>query len=175
MEIRAPYAFIGLFVLTAIVAVFGFVYWLHNTGGLGERTVYRVRFENSVSGLLKGAAVLFNGVRVGEVTDLQLTPENPRQVMVTIAVAPTTPVRTDTQVDLDFHGLTGATVVTLAGGNMAAPALTSSRGEPPVLVAGAAAGQSMTQIVRLAAQRLETMLADNGEAVRNTIANLSTL
>jgi phospholipid/cholesterol/gamma-HCH transport system substrate-binding protein len=174
MEIRAPYAFIGLFVLTAIVAVFGFVYWLHNTGGLGERTVYRVRFENSVSGLLKGAAVLFNGVRVGEVTDLQLTPENPRQVMVTIAVAPTTPVRTDTQVDLDFQGLTGVPVVTLAGGNMAAPALTSSRGEPPVLVAGAAAGQSMTQIVRLAAQRLETMLADNAEALRNTIANLST-
>src|ERR1700687_1543006 len=148
MEIRAPYAFIGLFVLSAIVAVFGFVYWLHHAGGLGERTVYRVRFENSVSGLLKGAAVLFNGVRVGEVTDLQLTPENPRQVMVTIAgaptpenprqarvtiaVAPTTPVRTDTQVDLDFQGLTGVPVVTLAGGNMAAPALTSSRGEPPV-------------------------------------------
>ena len=34
MEIRAPYALIGLFVLTVIVAAFGFVYWLHNTGDL---------------------------------------------------------------------------------------------------------------------------------------------
>ena len=28
METRAPYALIGLFVLAAIGAVFGFVYWL---------------------------------------------------------------------------------------------------------------------------------------------------
>ena len=36
METRAPYVLIGLFVLAAIAAVFGFVYWLHNTGGLGD-------------------------------------------------------------------------------------------------------------------------------------------
>jgi phospholipid/cholesterol/gamma-HCH transport system substrate-binding protein len=57
METRAPHALIGLFVLTVIAAGFGFVYWLHNSGGLTERTVYRVRFENTVSGLLTGAAV----------------------------------------------------------------------------------------------------------------------
>ena len=68
METRAPYALIGLFVMAVIGAVFGFVYWLHNSGGLSERTVYRVHFENTVSGLLKGASVLFNGIRVGEVT-----------------------------------------------------------------------------------------------------------
>ena len=47
METRAPYAVIGAFVIAITVAVFGFVYWLHNTGGFGERTVYRVRFETS--------------------------------------------------------------------------------------------------------------------------------
>ena len=79
METRAPYALIGLFVLAVIGAVFGFVYWLHNSGGLGERAVYRVRFENTVSGLLTGAAVLFNGIRVGEVTDLGLNPDDPQR------------------------------------------------------------------------------------------------
>ena len=117
MEIRAPYALIGVFVLAVIGAVFGFVYWLHNTAGLGERTVYRVRFENTVSGLLKGAAVLFNGIRVGEVTELQLDPKNPKQVMATIAVVAGTPVRSDTQAGLDFQGLTGVPVVTLQGGS----------------------------------------------------------
>src|SRR6516164_6646985 len=97
METRAPYALIGLFVLAAIGAVFGFAYWLNNTGGLSERAVYRVRFENTVSGLLTGAAVLFNGIRVGEVTALGLNPDDPRQVMATIAVVAATPVRSDTE------------------------------------------------------------------------------
>jgi len=35
METRAPYTLIGLFVVAAIGAVFGFVYWINNTGGLG--------------------------------------------------------------------------------------------------------------------------------------------
>ncbi|ODR96116.1 hypothetical protein AUC69_15180 [Methyloceanibacter superfactus] len=64
METRARYALIGLFMLAIIVASFGFVYWLENKGGFGERETYRVRFESSVSGLLVGSAVLFNGIRV---------------------------------------------------------------------------------------------------------------
>ena len=77
METRAPFVIVGAFVLAAIVAVFGFVYWLQNTGGLGPRTSYHVQFEGSVPGLLVGAAVLFNGIRVGEVTDLGLAPGQP--------------------------------------------------------------------------------------------------
>ena len=45
METRAPFVVVGAFVLAAIVAVFGFVYWLQNTGGLGPRTSYHVQFE----------------------------------------------------------------------------------------------------------------------------------
>ena len=47
METRAPFVIVGAFVLAAIVAVFGFVYWLQNTGGLGPRTSYRVQFEGA--------------------------------------------------------------------------------------------------------------------------------
>src|SRR5712671_156733 len=74
METRAPFVVVGAFVLAAIAAVFGFVYWLHNTGGLGPRATHHVQFDGSVPGLLVGAAVLFNGIRVGEVTDLGLAP-----------------------------------------------------------------------------------------------------
>ena len=116
METRAPFVVVGAFVLAAIAAVFGFVYWLHNTGGLGPRTTYHVQFEGSVPGLLVGAAVLFNGIRVGEVTDLGLAPDNPRGVNATISVASTTPVRADTKVGLEFQGLTGVPVIALEGG-----------------------------------------------------------
>ena len=50
METRAPFIIVGAFVLAAIGAVFGFVYWLHNTAGTGARTVHHVQFEGSVSG-----------------------------------------------------------------------------------------------------------------------------
>ena len=116
METRAPFIIVGAFVLAAIGAVFGFVYWLHNTAGTGVRTVHHVQFEGSVSGLLVGAAVLFNGIRVGEVTDLGLAANSPRKVDATIAVASGTPVHADTKVGLDFQGLTGVPVIALEGG-----------------------------------------------------------
>ena len=92
METRARYALIGAFMLAVIAASFAFVYWLENKGGFGERAYYRLRFENSVSGLQGGSAVLFNGIRVGEVTALALDPDHPDQVIATIGVVSGTPV-----------------------------------------------------------------------------------
>ena len=62
METGARYALIGAFMLAVIAASFAFVYWLENKGGFGERSYYRLRFENSVSGLQTGSvAGLLNG------------------------------------------------------------------------------------------------------------------
>jgi phospholipid/cholesterol/gamma-HCH transport system substrate-binding protein len=174
METRAPYTLIGLFVVAAIGAVFGFVYWLNNAGGFRERAIYRVRYENTVSGMLIGSAVLFNGIRVGEVTELKLDPENPRQVTATVAVAAGTPVRADTMASIDFQGLTGVAVVTLSGGKPDSPRLAAGGGEPPLIVADPLAGQNLTQAARTALQRLDGILADNSTAIKNTMANLST-
>ena len=116
MEIRSRYTLIGLFTLGVISAGFAFVYWLNTSAGLGQRAFYRIRYDSPVSGLLKGSAVLFNGIRVGEVSELGLAPGKPRGVNATISVAATTPVRSDTKVGLEFEGLTGAPVITLEGG-----------------------------------------------------------
>ncbi len=167
METRAPFVVVGAFVLAAIVAVFGFVYWLHNTGGLGPRATYHLQFDGSVPGLLVGAAVLFNGIRVGEVTDLGLAPDSPRRVNATISVASTTPVRADTKVGLEFQGLTGVPVVALEGGT----SLVNSGGVP-TLIAEPGAGEGMTQAARDALRRVDSVLADNAEPLKNTIANL---
>jgi phospholipid/cholesterol/gamma-HCH transport system substrate-binding protein len=167
METRAPFVVVGAFVLAAIAAVFGFVYWLHNTGGLGPRATYHVQFDGSVPGLLVGAAVLFNGIRVGEVTDLGLAPDSPRRVNATISVASTTPVRSDTKVGLEFQGLTGVPVVALEGG-----VLLANSGEVSTLIADPGAGEGMTQAARSALRRVDSVLADNAEPLKNTIANL---
>ncbi|MET4295744.1 phospholipid/cholesterol/gamma-HCH transport system substrate-binding protein [Bradyrhizobium sp. LB8.2] len=169
METRAPYVLIGSFVLAAILAVFGFVYWLNNTGGIGPRASYHVQFHGPVPGLLVGAGVLFNGIRVGEVTQLGLASDNPRFVNATISVASTTPVRADTEVGLDFQGLTGVPVVTLEGGM-----IVGESSETLTLTAEAGAGQSMTQAARDALRRVDSVLQDNSGPLKDTIANFKT-
>jgi phospholipid/cholesterol/gamma-HCH transport system substrate-binding protein len=174
MEIRARYVLVGLFSLAIIVAGFGFVYWLNNVGGLSERTSYRIRFENSVSGLLLGSAVQFNGIRVGEVTGLKLNPQDPRQVVVTITVAADTPVRSDTKVGLVFGGLTGVPEVALTGGTPGASLPEAADGGPPLLVAATSSTQDWTEAAREAFTRIDQLLADDSEALKNTLANLET-
>ena len=61
-------------------------------------------FDSSVSGLQVGGNVLFNGIRVGEVTNLRLDPDKPSQVVAMLAVNKSTPIRSDTRVGLEFAG-----------------------------------------------------------------------
>ena len=173
MEIKARYVLIGLFTLASIVAGFAFVYWLETTGGLGKRTSYEVRFHNTVSGLLTGSAVLFNGIRVGEVTGLKLVPNEPKEIDVTITVDANAPVRTDTQASLDFQGLTGAAVVTLTGGSADAPPLKASPGRLPALAASETAGQTMSEAARQAFARIDKVLSENSGDLRTMVSNLT--
>jgi len=118
-----------------VLGVFGFVYWFQNIGGAGERAYYSVVFDGSVSGLRTGATVLFNGIRVGEVTSLKLNPKHPKQVVAVIAIEKKVAVRRDTEVGLEFQGLTGIASVSLKGGTPAAPVLEGSKDNPPEFAA----------------------------------------
>jgi phospholipid/cholesterol/gamma-HCH transport system substrate-binding protein len=149
--------------------VFGFIYWLNNAGGIGKRDTYQLVFNGPVPGLLVGAGVLFNGIRVGEVTALEFVADRPHDVRATIAIAKHTPVRADTRVGLDFQGLTGVPVVSLEGGdNAEAPQVMGP------LVAEKGAGQSMTQAARDALRRVDMVLSDNAAPLHETIGNIGT-
>jgi phospholipid/cholesterol/gamma-HCH transport system substrate-binding protein len=162
METRGNYVLIGLFAVSVVVAAFAFVFWFHNIGGTAKRTVYMVRFDRSASGLRPGSAVLFNGIRMGEVTKLTLNPADPHQVLATIEVDLKAPVRTDTSVGLDFQGLTGIASIALTGGSIAAPPLVSTDGNPPMLIADASASQDVTRAARDVLQRIDNLLVEGG-------------
>ncbi len=159
--------------LAVIVASFSFVYWMGTPTGIGERALYTIRFENTVSGLSKGAGVQFNGVRVGEVTDLRFDAANGGRVIATVAVAGGTPVRSDTRVGMDFQGVTGIPVVTFEGGS-GQPLAPGPGGTPPLLIADPSAGQGMTQMARTALKNFNTILEDNSEPLKSAIANINT-
>ena len=76
-------------------------------------------------------------------------------------------MRSDTKVGLEFQGLTGVPVIALEGGTLLA-----NSGEVPTLVAEPGAGQGMTQAARDALRRVDSVLAENAEPLKNTIANL---
>jgi phospholipid/cholesterol/gamma-HCH transport system substrate-binding protein len=172
METRANYVLIGLFTLAVIAGAFGFVYWFSNAGGTGERVRYAVVFNGPVSGLRTGASVLFNGIRVGEVTELQLDPALPRQVIAVMAVDRTVPVRADTGIGLDFQGLTGIASISLKGGSPAAPL---PPGDPPRLVADQGVTQDVAQSAREVLRRIDSLVSDNQDSVRVSLRNIEKL
>lgn len=172
MEIRARYTLMGLFTLAVIAAGFGFTYWLNSAGGLGGRSYYRVSFDSPVAGLLRGSGVLFNGIRVGEVTGLKLDPTRPRVTTASIAVDRDAPVRADTRVTIEFQGLTGAPVIALIGGDANAPLLAAASGEAPVLIAEKDAGQGMGQAARDVLRHIDTVVTTNADPLRSLIGNI---
>jgi len=174
METKANYTVIGLFTLVVIIGVFGFVYWFQNIGGTGERAFYRVQFEGSVSGLRTGASVLFNGIKVGEVTDLKLNPARPKEVTATVSIDNAVTVRRDTEIGLEFQGLTGIAALSLKGGNPSLPALVGSKENPPVLIAPPGATTDVTQAARDTLRRVDDFIAENQKAFHSALQNIDT-
>lgn len=167
METRANYVLVGLFALAVIVGGFVFVYWFNAPGGGSDRKHYEVVFDGSVSGLKPGAWVLFNGLRVGDVTNLRIDPDAPRQVIADILVDDRIVIRKDTAVGLEFQGLTGFASVSLRGGSASSPPL-----DPPILRADSNATQDVTSAARSVLRRLDTVVADNEASLRVSLKNL---
>lgn len=174
METHARYIAVGAFVLAIIIAGFGFVYWLNNSGELGAQSIYRVGFETPISGLQIGAAVEFNGIRVGEVTGLSFDKGDPRRVIATIAIDQNIPLRADTKVSVVFQGLMGSPAILLTGGSANSPLLASNPAQPPFLAADPEATQDLTQAARQTLQHVDNVLQDNAASIKSTIDNLKT-
>lgn len=174
MERRANYVLIGLFTFAAIAAAFAFIFWIHHTSDKKTGVAYRVIFDGAVSGLRVGSSVLFNGIRVGEVTALKLEPEAPSQVTALIIVNKATPIRADTYVGLEFTGLTGIAAVSLKGISTTAPLLEKEEGEPPSLRADLSASQDMMQAARDVLAKADAVIVANQEDLRKAVQNLTT-
>ncbi|MGH6841559.1 MAG: MlaD family protein, partial [Methylocella sp.] len=153
METRANYALIGVFTLAVIAAAFGFVIWFSGTEKPGGHQTYKITFTGSVSGLSVGGAVLFNGVRVGAVTKIDLLPQDPSSVVALIDVDANVPVRTDTKARLEYTGFTGVASVALTGGAPDAPSLATSPKHPGVIVAERSEFQDIVAMARQVANQ----------------------
>jgi len=156
-----------------VLGGFTFVYWIKAVGGFGERAVYNIRFEQPVSGLATGANVLFNGIRAGAVSYIELAPNNPKRVTVTISLDPNTPVRADTQVSISSLGVTGAVAIALKGGSAQAPRLIPENGQPPLLVAEADAGRTLTESAQETLRHIDDILNQNAKPLNTATTGIA--
>jgi phospholipid/cholesterol/gamma-HCH transport system substrate-binding protein len=179
METRAKHITVGAFVLTSVLAIAFFVFWLARFQGEAKYYDYFVRFSGSVSQLRIDSTVLFGGIPVGRVTDVSIDPENSELARVDLAIREGTPIRVDSLATLELQGIAGGVVVQISRGTKTAALL-----EPDSEIK--AGPSALEQIVRRVpdllskidgiTDRMNDLLSDrNRQAFSNSLANLEAI
>jgi phospholipid/cholesterol/gamma-HCH transport system substrate-binding protein len=165
---RASNFILGAVTLAAIGAAFGGFLASRKYHAIAQRGPLRVVFEGSASGLLKGGAVNFDGVQVGEVLSVKL--DGPRKIVALTTVENSAPIRKDTVVGLEAQGLTGIMAIALTGGEAAAAPVPLDADGVPTLTADL----SETQSIRDTLHNVDHVLVDNRETMKNGMLSFET-
>lgn len=182
METRASYTLVGTFVLVLMVGLAGFVIWLAKFSSDVQYDEYQIYFAGSVTGLSPAATVSYRGIPVGHVTGIEIDPKDIDKVLVTIQVASTTPVRTDTVASIEMQGITGVAYVQLTGGSDSAPDLEPAAGQEVAVIT--AANSALDQVFKSAPDMINSAIQlmnrgsallsdDNLASISATLASVS--
>jgi len=134
MERNAHYAAIGLATLVLFLGLILFAVWLARFQFAKEYDQYDIVFYGPVRGLSEGGEVHFNGIKVGEVTDLQLDRQNPNKVIARARLTADVPVKTDSRAMLEPMGITGVNYIQITAGTPQAKLLRAGLPEEAVPV-----------------------------------------
>jgi phospholipid/cholesterol/gamma-HCH transport system substrate-binding protein len=184
METKANYVLIGTATVIGVALIMLFAMWI--AGGQFNRgyNEYDVVFDDPVRGLTEGGEVRFNGIKVGEVEDLRIDPDNTNRVIARIRVDDEVPVREDTEAQLEPIGLTGVTLIQLTAGSPTSELLRRGLGGPVPRIQGR--GSQIDEIVargeEIALRASEAMAAvrdllteENIQRVTDILTNLETV
>ncbi|WP_028349432.1 MlaD family protein [Bradyrhizobium murdochi] len=172
MKVRASNLMIGTLTLALIAG--SLAAWLsyQKLAGIKQKVPFRVIFEGSASGLRNGGSVNFAGIRVGEVVSLKL--DHPRRVVALAMIDGNTPVKSDTQVGLEFQGLTGIAAISFTGGTDEAPPPPKGADGIPELSADPQGMLNTQEKIRVALRNVDRVIADNEVAIKDTLRNFET-
>lgn len=126
METKASYVVVGAFVLLIVACSLLFVLWAAKNSK-GDMRTYEVVFSQSVAGLSVGSGVLLEGVRIGQVARINVSPTDPGQVVVHVQVNADAPIRRNSYATLEPQGVTGISAVALSGGTADSPLLEEAK------------------------------------------------
>lgn len=184
METKANHVLIGLFTLGIVAALLLFVLWAAKYSSQAKFNEYDVIFKEAVTGLSIGGLVQYNGITVGTVRDLDLAPNDPRQVIARIRVNIDTPMKVDTKAELGSSLLSGVAFVKLSGGTPASPRLVQGDSpHVPVIIAQESPLQKLLNSTEDIATtvtdvlyRLNRLISDENTArISKSLANIQAL
>jgi len=184
METRANYVAVGVFVLLLVFVAFGTVSWLARAQLTTQYATFDIYFAGPVTGLREGAAVEYNGVPVGRVTEIHLSPDNVEQIRVTIEIQTDVVIKQNAAASVEGNLLSGVSVIQIVGGTRDAPVLTAEQGQRhPVIrsrrsrlaTVSARLPQLLAKLDETADHLNELLDEKNRRAVAETLANLRTL
>lgn len=180
METRANYIAVGLFVIVVLTGALGFVYWLYSSGNTTQRTPVNIVFHDPVTGLSVGSAVVFNGIRIGDVTKLGFVSSESPIVLAQVQVDRNAPLKTDTKAELGVQGLTGVSYISLSGGKADSQSLFTEEGTPEI-IAQRSAIQDLLEGARdilvkadSTVANLNQLIEENRDKISQTVSNVET-
>lgn len=111
MENRAHALVAGFFVLLLGLAAGLSVWWF--TDQREALTTYHLVSTGTVTGLNPQAQVRYRGIAAGTVNSIRIDPDDPRNIIVSIAVRSDLPLTRGTRATLGYQGVTGLAFVQL--------------------------------------------------------------
>ena len=162
MENKANYTLIGAFVIVFLLAGLAFILWLSGNNLDQEFDEYIVSFDAPVRGVQESAEVRFSGIKVGEVTQIRLDPNNANKVLVKIEVAEETPVDIKSYAQLEAQGLTGLNYVQLFVGGRDLPLAKDTDSKDLFVIEGRRS-------------QIDSLLDDGGSVVESVQKTLNSL
>ncbi|HEV2187059.1 MAG TPA: MlaD family protein [Stellaceae bacterium] len=129
METRAHYVAVGAFVLALVFLGFTAVLWLAGTQFAVNYDHYDIFFKGPVTGLSKGAAVDYNGIRVGQVSEIEIDPNNVEQIRVTVEIKSSVVIKEDAAANVETNILSGVSYILITRGTQEAKTLTAREGQ----------------------------------------------
>lgn len=129
MDNKVNFTIVGIFVVVLGAAFVFMFFWLSGARHDKVYNTYLTFVHEDVTGLSLQGPVRFNGVQVGYVSGIELDPNNPQLVKITLKVEQGTPVTTSTVVTLLPMGITGVVYAGLKAQTPNAPLLGAKPGE----------------------------------------------
>lgn len=183
METKINYTTVGSVVLGLFALFVVFLIWL---GGVGFQSSTK-RFDivfGSVSGLQEGGPVKYQGVDVGTIQKIRISPDNPKEILVLVAVDNNVPIKKDIAAAIELQGITGTSCIQLSGGSLEAPEIRREKGQDYPRIVGRvsnigraldSAPNVINELGSLTTDIKEVVNKENREALSDILSNVKDL
>ena len=175
MESKANYTIVGLFVLILAAGLVCVGIWLSIGFNRKQYNTYVVYMHESVSGLSQDSLVKYNGVKVGEISEIALSEVDPQEVRIVVQIDENTPITTSTRATLISQGITGTTYLGLTAISSTYEPLQKTPGEPfPVIPYEPSFFYQLERNISVLTHELKRMLdKKNAKNLAETIDNIA--